>query len=96
MPTHHNAHSTDFGGTPWLLIDEAAEYLRCSTRTLRELVSNDRIMYKRLNPEKEGKLLFATDWLDAYIMGYGKDLILYYADEFVQHNKAKTMTQVKK
>jgi excisionase family DNA binding protein len=47
----------------WLLSQEAAEYMRVSTRTLRELVDKRELPYSML----EGKMLFNRHRLDAYL-----------------------------
>ncbi|MGA2323233.1 MAG: helix-turn-helix domain-containing protein [Sedimentisphaerales bacterium] len=48
----------------WLTIPEAAEYLRCGERFLRELVASRRIPHVLF----AGKVLFCTDSLDTWLL----------------------------
>jgi excisionase family DNA binding protein len=56
--------------SPWYTINEASAYLKCSVKTLRNLVKDGRIAFRRINPETRGKFIFRQEWLDAYMMGY--------------------------
>lgn len=59
--------------TNWLTLPEAAEYLRCGERLLRELVTNERIPHVLF----AGKALFhpsrLDDWLIAQEIGWTTD-----------------------
>src|SRR3954447_24223393 len=51
--------------SPWLTVDEAAEYLRCSKQAVY-----DRVHQNALQPGRDGRrLLFHRDTLDAYLRG---------------------------
>ena len=51
-----------------LTIDEAAAYLRCSTKTLRRLVGRGNLPERRIG---SGKLLFVQEELDAVLLKTG-------------------------
>ena len=48
--------------SPWMTLDEAAEYLRVSQRTMRTLVLRERVTAYRINPR--GALRFKAEDLD--------------------------------
>ena len=50
--------------TPWLTVEEAAEYLRCSERYLREILANKRIPHVMF----AGKALFHPGSLDGWLL----------------------------
>ncbi len=50
------------GDSPWMTLDEAAEYLRVSTRTMRSLVAREQVTAYRFKPR--GGLRFRADDLD--------------------------------
>ena len=51
--------------SPWLYVDEAADYLRCSRQRVYDLKSSGRIV-----SAQDGKRsLFHRDVLDAYLLG---------------------------
>ena len=51
--------------SPYLTVDEAAEYLRCSAQSLY-----DRVHQSAITPRRDGRrLLFARADLDAYLEG---------------------------
>jgi excisionase family DNA binding protein len=56
---------TDDGRSPWLTVDEAADYLRCSRQRIYDLKSAGRIV-----SAQDGKRpLFHRAVLDAYLLG---------------------------
>jgi excisionase family DNA binding protein len=61
------ATMTDGGGSPWLGLDEAAEYLRVSPRTLERLIAKQRIRSTTLGRRR----LLHRDDLDALVNGDG-------------------------
>lgn len=54
--------------TKWLTTEEAADYLRCSERTLRELMANNQIPHTLF----AGKALFSPERLDAWLLSMEK------------------------
>ena len=57
----------------WFTAKEAAEYLRCSARTLGRIVSLGKVKHERLDTGSGRKSLrFHRKWLDAYVLGFGK------------------------
>jgi len=59
----------------WFTTSEAAEHLRCSSRTIGRAVSVGKLKYERLDTggtPGRGPLRFHRKWLDAYVLGYGK------------------------
>ena len=56
--------------TNWLTIDEAATYLRCGERLLREMVSNQKIPHVMF----AGKALFHRERLDAWLLSQEKPI----------------------
>jgi hypothetical protein len=89
MPASLFTATTEIGGKEWLTIQEAAEYLHCTKQEILDFVTNDRLLCKRLNSDKGETLLFLPEYLDAFMLGYEKNLIQFYADEFDKWVKAK-------
>ncbi|MGH9068615.1 MAG: helix-turn-helix domain-containing protein [Acidimicrobiales bacterium] len=56
--------------SPWLILDEAAAYLRCSRRRMQRLMADGRLAYVR---DGRRPLFLRTD-LDAYLAGQRVDL----------------------
>lgn len=50
--------------SPWLNVDEAAEYLRCTRKRIYDLVSQSRLPVHR----DGSRLLFRREELDEYVM----------------------------
>ena len=50
--------------TPWLTVEETAEYLRCSLRFLREKVANKEVPHTRFG----GKVLFHKERIDEWML----------------------------
>ncbi|NQV34264.1 MAG: excisionase family DNA-binding protein [Phycisphaeraceae bacterium] len=55
----------------WYTVAEAAEYLRCSKRTIGRAVQSGGLRSERLNAgESRGGLRFHHHWLDAFVLGF--------------------------
>jgi excisionase family DNA binding protein len=52
--------------TPWYSLSEAAEYLRCSERHLRNLSRTGKIEFSK-SGGTFGKYLYHRRWLDTYL-----------------------------
>jgi excisionase family DNA binding protein len=52
-------------------VREAAEYLRSSERSLRELITSDEITYRRTGGKKKGRIVFTKEDLDAFLKPAG-------------------------
>jgi excisionase family DNA binding protein len=52
-------------GSPWLNVDEAADYLRCGRKRIYDLVSQSRVPVHR----DATRLLFRREDLDEYVLG---------------------------
>ena len=65
----------NFSDQTWHTTAEAAEYLRCSTRTIGRAVSVGKLKYERLDTggsPGRGSLRFHRKWLDSHVLGFGK------------------------
>ena len=65
----------NFSDQAWFTTAEAAEYLRCSIRTIGRAVSLGKVRVERLDTggrPGRGPLRFHRKWLDAYVLGFGK------------------------
>jgi excisionase family DNA binding protein len=51
----------------WYTIDDAADYLRCSNRSIRRFIQNGSLHSTRM--ESKGGIRIHRKWLDAFMMG---------------------------
>lgn len=57
------ALTTNATASPWLGVEQAADYLRCGRQRVYDLVAGG-----QLRPAKDGRRsLFRRDWLDTYL-----------------------------
>ena len=56
----------------WLTVSEAAAHLRISVSTLRKMIAQNKVPFRRLPVAEAGKIIFNRKMLDFWILLNGK------------------------
>ncbi len=71
--------------TTWLTLEQACKYTKYSKRQIRRYIKKGQIKYTR----RGRKYLFHYQWLDAFILGFGKKPTVKQLNEIYILNKRK-------